>query len=365
MNLDFKLKTPEERVALVNKMLEGKTSDEISAQHMKFISDYLLFTQDKSQTKEEQKNQEYPVVTKNREVTVNKRQVSFEEVVSNLENGEDGIYALITNDKNQIMDRKEPLTEEDVNKVPLLREQLDVIDSLKAQFDKATGYDRYLLKRQIIETWQQIYIIKAAFAGSPIKGRTPNQVKQMAHINLDEYIWLDEKTMPQSDGRLTLFNPVHVSFLLCYYSQLKQETYSDFQSDMLYLLLDLEQTAQKAIEERYPVLWSLLLWKVDGLTNEQIQEKMQAEYGIVHNEQYFSTLWRRRIPKLISDQAKEDYLMWYFTNKKYGQWKTCGKCGETKLAHQLFFSKNNSSKDGYYSICKKCRSKSKERGDGK
>lgn len=363
MNLDYNLKTPEERVALVNKILADKTSDDISWQYKKCISDYLLFTQDKSQTKKEQKEQDYPVVTKNREVTVNKRQVSFEEVVSNLENGEDGIYALITNDKNQIMDHKDPISEEDIEKVPMIKEHLDIIESLKNQFEKAKGYDRYLLKRQIIETWQQIYIIKAAFAGSPIKGRTPNQIKQMAHMDIDEYIWLDEDQIPQSDGKITLFNPTHVSFLLCYYSRLKQECYSDFQSDMFYLLLDLEQVAQEAIEERYPVLWSLLLWKVDGLTNEEIQEKMQREYGIVHNEQYFSTLWRRRIPKLISDQAKENYLMWYFTNKRYGKWKTCGKCGETKLAHQLFFSKNNSSKDGFYSICKQCRSKAQEKGD--
>ena len=35
--------------------------------------------------------------------------------------------------------------------------------------------------------------------------------------------------------------------------------------------------------------------------------------------------------------------------------KTCSVCGKTKLAHNNFFSKNKTSKDGFYSICKCCR----------
>ena len=59
---------------------------------------------------------------------------------------------------------------------------------------------------------------------------------------------------------------------------------------------------------------------------------------------------------MISDQAKKQYVVWFFTNVEYGQWKKCGKCGETKLAHPLFFSRN-SNNDGYYSVCKDCRAK--------
>ena len=33
--------------------------------------------------------------------------------------------------------------------------------------------------------------------------------------------------------------------------------------------------------------------------------------------------------------------------------------GQIKLAHNKFFSRNKSSKDGYYSICKDCRNKKK------
>ena len=69
-----------------------------------------------------------------------------------------------------------------------------------------------------------------------------------------------------------------------------------------------------------------------------------------------------RIAKILSEKAKEDYLIWYYSEVEYGTWKRCSRCGEVKLAHNRFFSKNNTSKDGWYSICKECRnSKNKEK----
>ena len=38
-----------------------------------------------------------------------------------------------------------------------------------------------------------------------------------------------------------------------------------------------------------------------------------------------------------------------------GKYKTCTRCGQIKLAHNKYFSKNKTSKDGFYSICKCCR----------
>ena len=44
---------------------------------------------------------------------------------------------------------------------------------------------------------------------------------------------------------------------------------------------------------------------------------------------------------------------------KPGKWKKCSRCGQIKLAHNNFFSKNKTSKDHFYSICKCCRNKKK------
>ena len=63
---------------------------------MEILTDYLILCMEKQERKERR------ILTDNRMVTVNKRETSFEGFVSQLENGEDGIYNLVTNDKNVI-----------------------------------------------------------------------------------------------------------------------------------------------------------------------------------------------------------------------------------------------------------------------
>lgn len=219
--LDYKLTTPEERIQCVNKLIENTPKEKLTSQYLSYMANYILFIQDKNQTKKEKKH-EYPTLTKNREATINKRQISYEELVSTLENGEDGLYAMITNDKNQILDPKLPITELDKEEIPGMRELLDSISSLKAQFDTATGPARYSLKKAIIETWQQAYILKASWRGTIAKGHN-SQIKAFARMNIEEDVSFDENDMPVSKAILSLLNPNHVSFLLCYYHKLKEE----------------------------------------------------------------------------------------------------------------------------------------------
>jgi hypothetical protein len=49
---------------------------------------------------EKQEKKERKLLTENRMATVNKRETSFEGLVSQLENGEDGIYNMMSNDRN-------------------------------------------------------------------------------------------------------------------------------------------------------------------------------------------------------------------------------------------------------------------------
>ena len=112
-----------------------------------------------------------------------------------------------------------------------------------------------------------------------------------------------------------------------------------------------------ALKEKYPLYYDLVIYKIDGKQNIEIQELLEQKHGIKHSVEYISSLWRNKIPKLIAEKAQEDYLVWYYTNVEYGKWKRCSRCGEIKLAHNKFFSKNRTSKDGFYSICKCCRNK--------
>ena len=54
--------------------------------------------------------------------------------------------------------------------------------------------------------------------------KSTSQIKTLAGIPIPENIYLDEDNMPRSDMPLSLLNPEHVSFLLCYYQVLKQES---------------------------------------------------------------------------------------------------------------------------------------------
>ena len=63
------------------------------------------------------------------------------------------------------------------------------------------------------------------------------------------------------------------------------------------------------------------------------------------------------IPALIASAAEDQYLDWYFTEVEKGVYKRCSKCGQVKLAIPKYFSRNKTSKDGWYSVCKSCRNK--------
>ena len=60
---------------------------------------------------------------------------------------------------------------------------------------------------------------------------------------------------------------------------------------------------------------------------------------------------------MIASVAEDDWLDNYYLNTEKGKYKKCSCCGQIKLAHNKYFSKNKTSKDGFYSLCKDCRNK--------
>lgn len=119
---------------------------------------------------------------------------------------------------------------------------------------------------------------------------------------------------------------------------------------------DFDNTSAAALAD-HPLYEKIVQYKIDGLQNIEIQELLDKEFGETHSVEYISSLWRNKIPKLIASQAEDEWLDNYYLNYAHGRYKKCSKCGQIKLAHNKYFSKNKTSKDGYYSICKKCRNK--------
>ena len=283
--------------------------------------------------------------------TVNKRETSFEGLVSQFENGEDGIYGLITNDKNIIFQPKVTITKKDLEEIPELRQLHETIELWDKKAKTVTGRQAYIIKTALIEMRKDQYIIKNAYR-RPIVPM--NLIHSKSFVALDGEIIVNEEDGTLTSKGFTFINPKVCEAILCNYSRLKEDSWGNFESDTWYALYDFENLCDKALAN-YPLYERIVEYKIDGMQNLDIQTALQEEFGIKHSVEYISSLWRKKIPNLSAATAEDEYLNWYYTMVKPGKYKRCSRCGQIKLANNKYFSKNKTSKDGLYSICKECR----------
>ena len=349
IKLNYDIPSPEERNDLVHDMINEIGEDNLNDKALEIMADYLILCMEKKEKKEKK------ILTENRMTTVNKRETSFEGLTSKLENGEDGLYNLITNDKNVILTPSVSITKEDLEEIQPLRQLREAIMDLEKV--KVEGKDAYKLKRMLIELRQDQYIIKNAYR-RPIYFLRSGRGSQVIDWDCDTgYEDENGNYVEVSENRLDLTNYEHVSALLCNYSLLKQKTAEELDNDIKYVIEDLENIIESFLPQEYPQYHDIIVWKIDGKSNLDIQKLLKNKYGTTHSQEYISSLFRNKIPKLIADKVSEQWLLWFYTYKAKGEWKTCSRCGETKLAHNRFFSKNKTAKSGFYSICKSCRNK--------
>ena len=300
---------------------------------------------------EKQEKKERKILTENRMMTVNKRETSFEGLVSQLENGEDGIYNLISDNKNQIFQPKVTITKKDLEEIEPLRQLREAINLWEAKLKVTEGKDAFTIKKALIEMRKDQYLIKNAYR-RPIVFNKLTRSRNFIKLE-DKTCRFDADGYPIPEG-VSLLDPAVCSAILCNYSRLKQDSFDQFEGDLYYLMDAFDQIADIALKE-YPLYDKIVECKIDGLQNIQIQEILEKEFGIKHSLEYISSLWRKKIPKLIASTAEDEYLDWYYREQERGKYKRCSRCGQIKLAHNKYFSKNKTSKDGFYSICKKCR----------
>ena len=343
IKLDYSLETPEERNELVKKILEE--NPEPNEKYLEILADYLILCMEKQEKKEKK------ILTDNHMQTVNKRETSFEGLVSQLENGEDGIYNLINEDKYQIFQPKIKITKKDLEEIPFLQQLKDAIDLWEAKRKTVEGKDAFIMKKAVIEMRRDQYTIKNTYR-KPI---TFNKITRTSHIPEipEKTLQFDNNGYPIPEG-VSLLDYKVCSALLCNYSKLKENSWEQLQGDLKWLMEDFDDVCGRALKD-YPLYEKIVECKIDGKQNVEIQQILQEEFGFSHSLEYISSLWRNKIPKLIASQAEDDYLEWYYANVEYGRYKRCSRCGEIKLAHNKYFSKNKTSKDGFYSICKCCR----------
>lgn len=269
--IPYNLETPEERVEYVNKICE--TFSDLTAKELEMLSDFIIFAMEKSERAQKS------ILTDNRLVTVNKRETSYQALADSFENGEDGLYNLIANDKNIIFMPKISITAQDYIDHPELTQIQEAIKNTENSLLAATGRRKYLLRKQLIELRREQYLIKSQ-KNKPIY--FTNLTKGISTISLDENLSITPSGEISSDCVISFLNPAHISALLCNYSKLKEDLYGRFESDAYYLMEDLDALVDAALETQYPILYDLLILKIDGLSNTEIQMRLQQLYGVSH-----------------------------------------------------------------------------------
>lgn len=346
IKLDYTINSPEERKALVEKILEENPNP--SPAYLEILADYLVLCMEKQERKERK------MLTENRMATINKRETSFEGLVSQFENGEDGIYNLITENKNQIFQPKISITKKDLEDIPELTDIRNAIAMWEQRLKTASGRDAYVIKKAIIDLRKDQYVVKDSYR-KPVVLKSLTRSK--SYIPLNDSVTLDEEGYCVPDG-VSFIDPAVCSAILCNYGKLKMDSAGNFESDTWFMMDDFDKLCDRALAD-YPLYDRIVEMKIDGRQNIEIQEALEDEFGIKHSLEYISSLWRKKIPKLLASQAEDDYLDWYYLTQEKGKYKRCSRCGQIKLAHNKYFSKNKTSKDGFYSICKCCRNKKK------
>lgn len=343
IKLDYTLESPEERKALVEKII-AETPD-ITPAYLEILGNYLVLCMEKQERKERN------ILTDNRMTTVNKREYSFEGLVSQLENGEDGIYNLVNEDKNVIFQPKIQITQRDLDTIPYLKQLRDTINAWEAAAKHASGKDAFIMKKALIEMRKDQYLIKQAYYQPIVSCKLTKTSRVTPPLEDKSYLKGSEIVVKG----ISLMDTKTVSAVLCNYTKLKEDSWDQFDGDTWYLMQDFDKLCTKALAD-YPIYDRIVEWKIDGKPNSEIQKLLDEEFNQTYSVEYISSLWRNKIPKVIAEQAKEDFLIWEYTRRGYPM-KKCSKCGQIKPANNLFFSKNKTSKDNWYSICKKCRNK--------
>lgn len=330
------------RIEEIGDALKGK--DRITNYELEHMADYILMCGDAGSTLDE-RLEEFPIETKNRTVTIDKRQTSLDAI----SDSPIPIQQLTADPR-----RQQPLVRKDkvdVKSNPKLASRYDVIESLRRQEDAADGLKLAALRQQETDEWKLIYEMNA----STHHPMSQPRFRQVARMDLGGTEWMDEELMPHSTSPINLLDENCVHFLLQNYYNLKSEVGDDTTSDMYFLLLDLEDLVARVFPKASE-LRTIMALKMEGASNSEVNEGIMDMWGKHHTRQYYSSVWCNRIPQLLVRQAQKDAVFRYWRNPDNKMtWKRCSKCGRLMPAHQLFFRRNGKGK--WYSTCKECYNK--------
>jgi hypothetical protein len=341
MQLDYSIQSPQERLKLVNEILDSLESPPTEA-YLETLSNYLIFCMEKEEKKQKK------ILTQNRNVTIEKRETTSLDAGFLDDN-------LITNDKNIIFRPKVSITEKDLREIPLLRQLRQEISNWEKITKLATGKNLYRMKKALIEMRKDQYIIKEAYQ-KPMAALSLTRTRKIILIPSNEY--LDPQGNLKYEGA-SLCNPKVVSFIIANYSHLKEDSWDKFEGDLWYLMQDFDTLASEALRP-YPMYERVLQMKIDGMENTDIKDLIEIEFGEKHTVEFYSTIFRKKIPYILTKYAQEQTALHLAKWDKNLRHKTCRICGKTLPVLNIFFTIVN---DNPRTICKNCRRGGIKNGD--
>ncbi|TCI26648.1 hypothetical protein EVJ32_04555 [Exiguobacterium sp. SH5S4] len=189
-----------------------------------------------------------------------------------------------------------------------------------------------IMKRQLVKT----------VTLSPDAGKPVYDINSNTYYEKEDGEIVEVSTNAISLGDLKTYRP-----LLTMYAELWDKYDGNYTSDWYWLLWEFKRLLDKApltTEERD--VCSLL---IDAQTQSSVAEKLGLSTVVINR------MVNSSIPKKVHQTYLEEVDEHVYTHKLKGKYKTCTKCGETKLiSNDRYFQKNTSSKDGFRTICKKC-----------
>lgn len=344
MNLDYNVESDEERLRIVRDMCAK--ARRWSPSELERMADYLLRARERGSTVTEH-SKEYPITTRNRGVTHSARNVSLDDM---------GDAAEFFSDSDSVAlgapsSASDPITDEDVAVVPGLAANRAVEAMLREAVARTSGHRRRQLKAQLIEVWREAYFLRSLYRGVDPYKTAEHIVHDVARMRLDGEIYVGDDGYPVDTSPISMMEPSHVSYLIQWFMQLKKEVAYDLNADMHWFLIDFGMLVERTLPPGTP-LHDLAALRALGYQLKEIPGIMFRLHGISKNASQWNYVLTHTVSNAVARRAQREWLVWYYSNVEYGEWKQCGRCGKWKPAHQIFFPRNGTK---LYSICKDCR----------
>lgn len=350
-NLDYTLVTVEERMDLVNKIVEE--NDEMLMDYYEFhynphinqtgllsentrvakdlesLASYLLYAKDSDASED--------TITDYRQKRNNNREASIEKLMKVREVRRETNRSIIKTPKIKVNDR-------DRAKYPELAETGETIRLLTQMINSGTDTTGRKLSLPEIKKlkWIRTDIQKDEIAvKNELKGyiRFQNISKSEPDYNQLSYINFDDIEV--------------MRVLVEDYADLKETSYEDTFGYMKIIIFAFEELVEATEFKDY--LKDIFLWKVEGRSYDEMIEDLKEKHDMKMTKPRLSKMTRETIPSMIAETYKQQREDWIYTYVLRGEYKACNCCKNNYLSTKKYFSPNKRSKSGLRNICKNCR----------